>query len=119
MKPKKLEWMKNYTEEYNALLEKPSTTPVVQTPSMNNTIIINDDRENDRMETLPEVITSKPNSGSNTEVPQVAKKPSVKVAEHAPYMDDPDYFNKKAEWIKNYPEEYEQVLKSSYGQPNK
>lgn len=116
---KKLEWMKNYPAEYNALLEKPSTSREVQTPTVNNTIIINDSRENERMETPTEVNTSKPNTVSKTEIPQVAKKPSVKVAEHAPYMDDPDYFNKKAEWIKNYPEEYEQVLKSSYGQPNK
>ncbi|HNW90179.1 MAG TPA: hypothetical protein PKN48_10990 [Bacteroidales bacterium] len=116
---KKLEWMKNYPEEYNALLEKPSSTQEVQLPSLNNTIIINDARENERMEALPEVNVPKSNTGSNTGVPGVVKKPSYKVAEHAPYLDDPDYAAKKEEWIKNYPEEYERVVNSTNVQPAK
>lgn len=116
---KKLEWMKNYPEEYNALLEKPFSTQEVQLPSLNNTIIFNDARENERMEALPEVNTPKSNTGSNTGVPNVVKKPSYKVAEHAPYLDDPDYAAKKEEWIKNYPEEYERVVNSTNVQPAK
>ncbi|HPB24439.1 MAG TPA: hypothetical protein PLE11_01665, partial [Bacteroidales bacterium] len=37
------------------------------------------------------------------------EKPATKVAEHAPYLNDPDYEAKKAEWIKNYPQEYNAV----------
>jgi len=98
---KKLEWMKNYPEEYNALLEKPSSTQEVQLPSLNSTIIINDARENERMEALPEVNAPKSNTEPNTGVPCVVKKPSYKVSEHAPFLDDPDYAAKKEEWIKN------------------
>ncbi len=39
----------------------------------------------------------------NTAVPQ-------KIAEHAPDINDPDYAAKKEEWIKNYPDEYQQLL---------
>jgi len=39
-----------------------------------------------------------------------AVKPHQKIAEHAPFLDDPDYAAKKAEWMKNYPQEYEQVM---------
>jgi hypothetical protein len=30
----------------------------------------------------------------------------VRLGEHGPYSNDPDYDAKKAEWMKNYPEEY-------------
>src|SRR5574344_2911804 len=33
----------------------------------------------------------------------------IKIAEHAPYLDDPEYDAKKMEWINNYPEEYKSL----------
>lgn len=76
---KKDEWKYNYPEEYNAYLKE---TP---DPNLNQNIGLN--------------------SGLNqpsTYYPQ-------KVAEHAPDVNDPAYEVKKAAWIKNYPEEYEQL----------
>src|SRR5574344_1973618 len=37
------------------------------------------------------------------------EKLHVKIAEHAPYLDDPEYDAKKMEWINNYPEEYKSL----------
>jgi len=36
-----------------------------------------------------------------------------KVAEHAPDFNDPDYETKKMEWIKNYPEEYNNLFRQN------
>lgn len=36
-----------------------------------------------------------------------------KVAEHAPLMGDPNYEAKKNEWMKNYPEEYNELMQNS------
>jgi len=46
----------------------------------------------------------------------VVDKPATRVAEHAPYLNDPDYEAKKAEWIKNYPQEYNAVNNKPAGQ---
>jgi hypothetical protein len=56
--------------------------------------------------------SSKSNTGTTVGTSEV-KKPATKVAEHAPYSDDPDYAAKKVEWIKNYPEEYNALINKS------
>jgi len=76
---KKDEWKYNYPEEYNAYLKE----------------------------------TPNPNLNQNVGVIPGLNQPSAnypqKVAEHAPDINDPAYEVKKAAWIKNYPEEYEQL----------
>jgi len=76
---KKDEWKYNYPEEYNAYLKK---TP---NPNLNQ------------------------NVGLNPRLNQPSTNYPQKVAEHAPDINDPAYEVKKAVWIKNYPEEYEQL----------
>jgi len=80
---KKIEWIKNYPEEYNAVLKK-TTTPVV---------IIN--------------------KGTTAEGKHPNADYQQKIGEHAPNINDPDYEAKKAEWINNYPQEYEQITNST------
>jgi len=82
---KKIEWIKNYPEEYNASLEKSS----VPNGSVNN--------------------------GTTSEVKHPNSDYPQKLAEHAPDINDPDYEAKKAEWINNYPQEYEQLTNSTSG----
>jgi len=123
---KKLEWMKNYPEEYNALIEKSANTNTGLNTGTNNSIqktpeLILDNNTDARTTEQIEnnkIQNSKAGSEANGTT-RVEKKPHIKVAEHAPYFDDPDYTAKKAEWVKNYPEEYEQVLNSENGQQNK
>jgi len=54
-------------------------------------------------------------SGSKQAQTSQAANPHKKIAEHAPFLDDPDYIAKKTEWINNYPQEYEQVMRQSQG----
>ena len=53
------------------------------------------------------------NTGTIPEIKQPESNAPQKLAEHAPYMNDPDYAAKKEEWIKNYPEEYNAALNKS------
>lgn len=53
----------------------------------------------------PKIEALSPNSESNS------KDLSV-IAPHKPKAEDPDYSNKKEQWIKNYPEEYKKVNES-------
>jgi hypothetical protein len=76
---KKDEWKYNYPEEYNAYLK--------ETPNPN----------------------LKQNVGLNPGLNQPSSTNAQKVAGHAPDINDPAYNVKKAAWIKNYPEEYEQL----------
>ena len=80
---KKIEWIKNYPEEYNAVLKK-TATPIV-------------------------VI----NKGTTAEGKHPNSDYQQKIAEHAPSTNDPDYEAKKAEWINTYPQEYEQITNSN------
>ena len=77
---KKEEWMKNYPDEYKASLSKNSA----QSPGTGKEII-------------PGTV-------------QPASAAPQKVAEHAPDINDPDYQAKKIQWIKNYPQEYQQLI---------
>jgi hypothetical protein len=79
---KKAEWIKNYPEEYKACQKSPSNT------------------------------NTGSNAGTTTEIKRSNSDHPQKVAEHAPDLNDPDYDAKKAEWIQNYPQEYEQLLKN-------
>lgn len=81
---KKIEWIKNYPDEYNAFL-KNTTTP---------SVIIN--------------------KGTTAEGKHLNSDYHQKIAEHAPNINDTDYEAKKAEWINNYPQEYEQITNSTY-----
>jgi hypothetical protein len=80
---KKQEWMKNYPDEYNACMMR----------------------------------SSESKTGLNTVITPKAKQSAAiipqKIAEHAPWTNDPDYDAKKAEWMKNYPEEYNACLEKS------
>ena len=79
---KKAEWIKNYPEEYEAC-QKSSSNP-----------------------------NAGSNAGTTTEIKRSNSDHPQKVAEHAPDINDPNYDAKKTEWIQNYPQEYEQLLKN-------
>jgi hypothetical protein len=53
------------------------------------------------------------NTSSNGNPALMNNKPSIKVAEHAPALNDSDYEAKKAEWINKYPDEYNAVINQS------
>jgi hypothetical protein len=48
----------------------------------------------------------KPNVQGNTST-------TKRLGEHGPYLNDPDYDAKKAEWMKNYPQEYDALIKAN------
>jgi len=132
---KKTEWIKNYPEEYKSVggviengththnsLANPGTTPPTtklhikvaeHAPYMDAPDY--DVKKAEWIQNYPEEYeasikeSSKSNNGTNSFAPPEIKKPATKVAEHAPYSDDPDYEAKKAEWIKKYPQEYNVV----------
>ncbi|MBP8041658.1 MAG: hypothetical protein KAZ36_07100 [Bacteroidales bacterium] len=135
---KKEAWMTNYPEEYNALQQSGNTqTKVINTNS--NVTPVNTKvaehapelgdpdyaaKKAEWIKNYPEEYesiggASTDNGVSNQVKTQVAipdlqvAKPHTKIAEHAPYLDDPDYEAKKAIWMKNYPEEMNAVLQHS------
>ena len=89
---KKAEWIKNYPEEYNALLN-PANNGKSAAPNSDQ--------------------VTKPASGTitnakKTDASSSATKPNeyapgYKIAPHAPEFNDPDYEAKKEAWMTNYP----------------
>ncbi len=134
---KKTEWIKNYPEEYKASLQGSSEaftgiqltagSPVRtqklgdHAPDMNDPDYIN--KKEEWIKNYPEeyynCLKTGTNSGQGTKVNTypasnntvVTTKP--KAAEHAPDVSDPNYGTKKAEWIKNYPGEYNAMLEQN------
>jgi Ni/Co efflux regulator RcnB len=77
------DWIKNYPAEYQEYMGisfKPAEAPKAK--------VISEPTEGEKL--------NKQNNAAGQ-----------KSGEHAPDPSDPDYAAKKAEWIKNYPEEYE------------
>ncbi len=77
---KKMEWINNYPEEYESLSGKQVDSGL-----------------------------SKHSETEHTNFDFNSPQSHIKIAEHAPYLDDPEYDAKKMEWINNYPEEYESL----------
>jgi len=139
---KKAEWIKNYPDEYKAFSgiqenipsdnkEIVKTSTAIHPASKPHTKIAEhapylDDpnyeaKKTDWIKQYPdefEAVLQK-SSGSkithNAETPKVENQPAAKIAEHAPYLNDPEYAAKKAEWIKNYPDEYNAVMNKNAG----
>lgn len=74
---KKIEWVKNYPEEYKAVLQGAEN----ENPDMNDDKKISNDGLN---------------IGNISEINKPVKNIQKKVAEHAPYLDDPNYAAKKS-----------------------
>ncbi|HQI69861.1 MAG TPA: hypothetical protein PLT47_03875 [Bacteroidales bacterium] len=137
-KARKEAWMANYPEEYNALQQSVNTPNMVNKSNIASNPVKNKVAEHAPDLNDPDYATKKAEwiknypeeyesiggtTTSTTESNQVktqvtlpdqpVAKPHTKIAEHAPYLDDPDYQAKKALWMKNYPEEMNAVMQQS------
>ncbi|HNX89797.1 MAG TPA: hypothetical protein PKH58_12005, partial [Paludibacteraceae bacterium] len=128
---KKQEWVKNYPEEYKSIYK-----PAVSNAASPNSVKLPQITFPEKVAThAPEMgdvdyqakkeawiknypeeyknlyksANSKSENNNNAKLPQITYP--AKVAAHAPEMNDPDYYTKKIDWMKNYPQEYEQINK--------
>ncbi len=133
---KKAEWIKNYPEEYESIggtpaennqsnqvqtqvaipdqqMAKPHTKIAEHAPYLDdpNYEVLKAIWMKNYPEEMNAVLQQSSNNNKNIRpaASTVVDKPATRVAEHAPYLNDPDYEAKKAEWIKNYPQEYNAV----------
>jgi hypothetical protein len=77
------------------------TTGQIQTKQEKQTVI-----PGDKAKPVADQKTSEATQTQEQQVNPDGTVNSERLGEHGPYLNDPDFAAKKAEWIKNYPEEY-------------